>query len=149
MAEVQIDGENTPNLGGRNYVQNSPNVFYPGSIGPPVLDDTIEVVNEGPVIKTNNDITYGGVGKPVFDGTIEVQNEGPVLTSNADNKGKNVFLYRQGQPVLDGSIGVQYEPIQVTPFDNRGIDVSYGSDGGKPVFDDEVIFYKPPLNFSP
>jgi hypothetical protein len=62
MAEVQIGGTGTPVGSGTNTMDVD--VYRPGSVGTPVFDDTIEVVNEG------------------F-----------VLTSNADNKGINVFEY--------------------------------------------------------
>lgn len=177
MAEVQINGRNIPPIGGLGMVRNSAEVYYPGNIGAPVLDDTIEVQNEGFYVKTNsdvifggtgapvlddtievvnrglylkvvNDVTYGAVGKPNFDGSLEVQEEGFVLTENADNKGKNVFIVGDvGEPVFDDE--VTFPPINGTPPDNRGINVTYGAEGNRPVFDDEVVFFGRVLNFSP
>lgn len=163
-------------VGGLGMVLNSPNVFYPGSIGQPVLDDTIEVqyegfyiktnsdviygakgapvlddtievVNEGRVIKVNNDVTYGAIGTPEFDGSREVQNEG-FFKPDFDNKGKNVFIPGDvGTPVFADD-DISFPAPNLTPPDNKDITVVLSFSKGN-IFDDEVVFYKPPLNFSP
>jgi hypothetical protein len=61
MADVTIGGTGTPV--GSGFGGSNPTVSYPGSIGTPVFDDTLEVQNEGPVL------------------------------ANYDNRGINVFTY--------------------------------------------------------
>lgn len=132
------------------YIKTNSDVIY-GAVGTPVYDGTISVINEGPVLDNydnkGKNVFLGAIGTPVFDDSLEVQNEGMLLL-DFDNKGKNVFITgEKGTPVFADD-DTSFPPRVGTPPDNKDITVVLSLSKGN-IFDDEVVFYKPPLNFSP